>query len=533
MNKNIIDRMAKLKTFIMRIFQQAITEGNNLKDGEYIRVLATKEDVSYPNFFKNIDALIDYCISSKMNYTNLFFNIATTNGIDGTLESIQNHYFLVFDFDKKKYKDGFNHKDVLNLFRDINLKYHALVDSGHGYHAYVMIEKTNDINKVNDIMVALAKRLRSDEDAAKKTQIIRVPQSYNCKEIQNRKLARIIFLEEQDKIKRYTIDYLYNKYCSSNKKREDINLEYLQKNTNIKPCVNLILQNGSKEGCNNKDLQKIVVDLRYRNKTLKHIKELTKEWNLKNQVMWPNSELEYQVEYMYKNLYYTEYNCQECDLKKECKGYMKSDFKYEEGTNKIEMTEKDMKYLKHSKRKGVKEMDGNELVIYTILKNHSDGLVREEIIKEITYKNNCCLSKNTLTKTLKNLEENNFIEVIKKERGILLYKLKPNKCKEELKYIVSFAATYEAIKGNITTEELRLYNYMRYIQHKEQRENPEALKGNLLQITQTDLGNGFGVSQQRISQMIENLMQEKIISPYYRGKSKNNGFDFYIYRLNY
>ena len=74
---------------------------------------------------------------------------------------------------------------------------------------------------------------------------------------------------------------------------------------------------------------------------------------------------------------------------------------------------------------------------------------------------------------------------------------------------------------------------MRYIQHKEQRENPEALKGNLLQITQTDLGNGFGVSQQRISQMIENLMQEKIISPYYRGKSKNNGFDFYIYRLNY
>ena len=212
---------------------------------------------------------------------------------------------------------------------------------------------------------------------------------------------------------------------------------------------------------------------------------------------------------------------------------MKSDFKYEEGTNKIEMTEKDMKYLKHSKRKGVKEMDGNELVIYTILKNHSDGLVWEEIIKEITYKNNCCLSKNTLTKTLKNLEDNNLIEVIKKERGILLYKLKPNKCKEELKYIVSFAATYEAIKGNITTEELRLYNYMRYIQHKEQRENPEALKGNLLQITQTDLGNGFGVSQQRISQMIENLMQEKIISPYYRGKSKNNGFDFYIYRLNY
>lgn len=93
--------------------------------------------------------------------------------------------------------------------------------------------------------------------------------------------------------------------------------------------------------------------------------------------------------------------------------------------------------------------------------------------------------------------------------------------------------TYECIKGNISTDELRFYNFMRYIQHKEQRENPEALTGNLLQISQKELGKEFGVTQQRVSKMIENLMKEKIISPYYRGISKNNGFEFYIYRLNY
>ena len=153
------------------------------------------------------------------------------------------------------------------------------------------------------------------------------------------------------------------------------------------------------------------------------------------------------------------------------------------------------------------------------MKNHVDGLTREEIIKELTYKNKCLLSKNTLTKALKNLEENEFIGVTNIGKYKSLYTLKEIRSKVELKYLVSFSVTYECIKGNITTEELRLYNFMRYIHNKEQRENPEALQGNLLQISQKELGKEFGTTQQRISQMISNLMEEKIISPYYRGKS--------------
>lgn len=89
------------------------------------------------------------------------------------------------------------------------------------------------------------------------------------------------------------------------------------------------------------------------------------------------------------------------------------------------------------------------------------------------------------------------------------------------------------LKGNITSEELRLYNYIRYLQHKEQRENPKALKGNLFQMTQREIGKELGVTQQRISEMINNLIEEKIISIWYRQTSQNNGFDYYVYRLNY
>ena len=114
-----------------------------------------------------------------------------------------------------------------------------------------------------------------------------------------------------------------------------------------------------------------------------------------------------------------------------------------------------------------------------------------------------------------------------------MYKLINTRNKVELTYNISFGATFECVKGNISTDELRLYNYMRYLQHKEQRENPKALKGNLFQMTQRDIAKDFGTTQGGISQMINNLLEEKLISIWYRQTSNNNGFDYYVYTLNY
>lgn len=59
---------------------------------------------------------------------------------------------------------------------------------------------------------------------------------------------------------------------------------------------------------------------------------------------------------------------------------------------------------------------------------------------------------------------------------------------------VIYSATYECVKGNISTEELRLYNYMKYLHHKEQRENTKTLKENFFQINQTELAKDLGVT---------------------------------------
>ena len=61
---------------------------------------------------------------------------------------------------------------------------------------------------------------------------------------------------------------------------------------------------------------------------------------------------------------------------------------------------------------------------------------------------------------------------------------------------------------------------MRYIHHREQRENPKALNGNLFQMNRKDIAKEFGVTQGRISQMIDSLLREKILSPYYKNKNQ-------------
>lgn len=536
---NIIDRKFEIKKFFMRMYRDALVSGNNLKEDEYFRVLRvktdkkTRETYNKVNFFKNIDDLVEFCTSKQCTGWNTYFSINTTDGTSGQTESLKKAYVLGFDFDKKDYHKGFNHKDILNKFREIKVKYNTLVDSGHGYHVYVCIEETDNLTKVNEVTKAIATAIGSDINACKITQILRPPCTYNVKE-DNRKLVKTIFLEEEKNCRRYTIEDLHLRFC--NKKEEveksNVNTKYVIEHNNLKPCIEEILQKGSKAHCNNTDLQKIVIELRHKNKSIGHIKSVVEEWNSKNEISWSSNELYYQVENMYNNLFTTDFGCSNCKKKANCRSICLSDFEYSENDVLLNISETDMKHLKKSNRKGVKVMDGNDLVIFSVLKNHSDGLLREDIIAELTYREECLFSKNTLTKSLKNLEQNNFITV-ETVGKFKLYKIKETKSKVELKYLISYGATYECIKSNISTEELRLYNYIRYVHHREQRENPKALRGNLFQMSQKDIAKEFGVTQQRISQMIDNLLREKIISPYYRAKSKNNSFDYYVYRLNY
>lgn len=537
---DILDKQIKIKKFLRTLYQEVIIEGNNLKDNEYIRIYQNnktneislldfdRKDFSKVEFFNNIDDVVSYVTNKNSNFVNTYFTLATTNGSGGTLQDLKNRYCIAFDFDKKDF-EGLTSIDIMNKFNSLKLHYHCLVDSGNGYHAYMFINKTNDIKLVEEVTKTLAEKLGADMNATKTTQVLRIPYTYNIKD--TKKTVRIIKIYNRETIKRYDIEQLAKRFCRDVKTNIDTNIKYAL-NNNIKPCVANVLENGSKEGCNNYDLQRIVVELRNKNKTLAQIKVICSEWNNKNIKSWSDNELNYQVEYMYNNLTHVKFECDNCNKKDNCYSVIETDFNYIDDEKLLTVSETAMKALKKAKRKGVKCMEGNDLVIYGILKLHNKGLYRDELVKELTYKKKCRFSEPTITKALKNLADNGFIEVetVGKKK---MYKLVNTRNKVGLTYNISFAATFECVKGNITSEELRLYNFMRYLQHKEQRENPKALKGNLFQMTQRDIAKAFGVDQQRISLMVNNLIDEKLMSIWYRQTSNNNGFDYYVYTLNY
>lgn len=261
------------------------------------------------------------------------------------------------------------------------MHYHILTDSGNGFHAYVLIEPTKDHKLVEEVTKVLTKKLNAYLNACKTTQVLRVPYSWNIK--YTRKRVNIISCDEN--IYRYNIENLAKKYCRDVKVIDNTNIKYVL-DAKIPNCIATILKNGSKYGCKNADLKKIVVALRMRNKTLNQF-SVAKGWNNISENSFLNNELNYQVEYMYNNLRSVNFGWSECSIKKDYWSRIESDFVYSKDDILLNVAHKHMKDLKYKSKKGAKIMNGNQLFIYNVLLNNKDREVNvEEITELITYK---------------------------------------------------------------------------------------------------------------------------------------------------
>jgi hypothetical protein len=229
----------------------------------------------------------------------------------------------------------------------------------------MIINKTNDFEKVAKVQTALCELLQADKNAIKQTQILRIPYTYNVKG--KTKMVKIIKLFDKATIKPYDIETLHKRFCTAkweeSQNNKDMNTKFIMNTLKLPACVNEILVNGSNVGNRNADLQKIVVALRMRNKKLNEIKYLVTEWNTKNEEPLSESELNYQTQYIFENLKTASYSCKECPSSQECWNKIESDFQYIEGEETIIMPDKNAKDLKHKNKKGSKMMNGNELLI--------------------------------------------------------------------------------------------------------------------------------------------------------------------------
>ena len=518
--------MDKVNRFMKNVFP-------SLEEDEFITVVRINDSKTEEIRCKDIEEAVSFCSKKDKYYYNTYYTISSTDGSGRRTENMRTRSCLCFDFDKKTLGQDFNVKDILHLFKSIRLYYHAIVDSGHGYHVYVFIEPTTDLEAVEAVQKAVAIRLGADVKATLKTQLMRLPGTVNIKH-GNKFPVKIVYLADEDHIKRlpishYTYNYVTTRYTRTN-------IEYVMRDDRTPQCVRDILEVGSPVGERNTDLQTIIVALKRQHKTLAEIRAVVSEWLENTEKM---DDLEYQLHYMYENLYNGILNCKDCPYRKEC--YIvenAGENVVPEGYPILAIPNRDVKLIANSrrKRKGVKFMNGNGIVIYTVLMNHKKGLYRNELVEELSYRERdddklkCCFSDNTITKTLNELHVNGFIDITTEGRRKFI-KLKSNRVSEDLKIRISYASTYECIKGDITPTELELYCYMKYLNKITPGKRGEA--ENALTVTQEELARDLGVSQQHISEMIKNLLGRKLLSINYRGRNRSGTYMYNSYLLNY
>ncbi len=513
---------------------------------ESIRIITSKQNGYFdsPIYFNDITKLCAY-VDNDMNVCgrNTYFTLATTDGNGGKTDNLKRRYFLAFDFDEKELGDNCNKIEILNRFRNIGVFYNCIISSGHGFHVYVLIEPTENIELVVGVEKAIASLVGADMHAVKPTQLLRVPFTYNVKE--SIKKVVLIHLDNEDdkavikrdteieinKINRRNIDWYKNKFLHSSTEGKT-HIDYVLKSTELPECIKDMLKNGSKEGDRYNDLCDLVVILRNRKKSLAEIKLIAKDWGKFSNY---NENIEYQVENIYKNKNWSN-RCSGCIYTKEC--YRCGGFSYKKDENDvvIDMPEKHISKIKVSKRKDAKVMEANALLVYSILrfyKLHNRDASREDIIRILTYDDGetkkVALSNTTLSNALKSLENNGFIEVYTGSDRCKLYKAVEVNASKDFIYSISFNATLKCRRGEITAEELKLYNYMRYLHNKAKRENPDQQKDDTFQINQELLAKDLGITQSRVSKVIKKLLLADMLLILYKGKSKTTGFEYNVY----
>ena len=518
--------MEKLTRFMKNVFP-------TLEEHEFITVVRIGDNKTEEIRCKNIDEAVSFCNRKDKYFYNSYFSLATTDGCGRRTENMRTRSCLCWDFDKKTLGEDFNVKDILHLFKSIRLYYHCIVDTAHGYHVYVFIEPTTDLEAVEAVQKAVAVRLGADTHATLKTQLMRVPGTVNIKH-GNKFPVKIVYLSDNAHIKRLPISHYQYNYVTERYKTGNTNIKWAMRDDRLPYCVRNILERGSEVGERNADLQTIVVALKRLGKSEAEVRAVVSEWLENTEKM---EDLDYQLHYMYENLYNGCLNCKECPYRSEC--YVRDTVVKPLDYPVLKIPDRDLVKIKNSriKKKGKKYMNGNMLIIYSVLLRHNKGLFKDELTEELTYKNpekgieaKCCMSDKTIRNTLKELEENGFIEVKTVDRK-KVYKLKANRVSAENKFTVSYASAYEVVKGCITAEEFQLYCYMKYlckITPKKRGEDPFSL-----QVNQDKLADDLGVDRSVVTKMIQNLIDEKLIQLYSRNKSKNNNFMYNTYLLNY
>ena len=386
-----------------------------LQGNEFIRiVMIDSGDKARCKYINTFDEFIEVVERHKNNW-NLFATISTVRGRrSAKTEDMLTRQVLFVDVDKKDFPEYKDYEDFAkHISERLNLFCHMVVDSGNGYHLYYAIEPTTNTEEVTEINRRIIKVLGADEKAGSPTQIMRIPTTFNLKDLSQPKLVNM-FVNSLDNgnFKPHKLSYVKRVLRDAErkaKKQEDCQgrLQALVKRSS-KQCIGKMLVEGAPKGHRNFCLGYIATDFKQKGFNYEKAKELIVAWNEKCNP--PKNEAEAIADF--DRFWNTDYKfgCKPSNKREQeilacycdystCAYLADGRIKAVDGTNSFPVLNN---LLDNSK---MRSLSGNDYLILCLLCEYKSGLTKKQIKDEITDKETSkqCMSDKLLNAILINL----------------------------------------------------------------------------------------------------------------------------------
>jgi Mn-dependent DtxR family transcriptional regulator len=493
----------------------------------YIEIREIANGHAKTKYFKSVKDLINNYDPSIDK--NIYIGMMTRNKKRGKLQDTLKTRALWLDFD-----DVESYIEVEYILNMNNLPQPSIVvNSGHGYHVYYILDKAAG-REIEPVIKKLAYTTGADGKATDLARIMRVPGTLNVKKPYNPVKCEVMSMSKNT----FKLDELAATLGVEAKAKEQpqrepeqaaeaFNLDYEGIISKAKkPCIKSMLQ-GVEEGERNFLLGRIT---KYLKNDLaiskKQAKKVVRVWNLKNEKPQPEGELIAS----FNDYWQVPYNLQGCKIldsdgnlipdkqqilnkycsKLECP--LSAKIEFEQGQSVIEYNNRLLNEIK--------SVSAYSLIIYGMLTMNEQGLTAErgsEIlgITEKTFRKHAeKLIKMKYAKVKKGIRQRGTSDVFYLTRQGT-FKLGRSK----ISYAAIRLLNSELKQGLIKAADFKVYMLLRYYEYK-------SRTGEVYPAT-TTLAEKLGIDRSRVSKRIKRLEQRDFIE-IDRDKRRSNTYIFKI-----
>ena len=469
---------------LKRFFNNTFGE---LSQEEYIVLVAMENGkVVKQIFVKDFYEILHFCKIYELSY-DLYFGLATTDGKGRRSENLLSASMIALDFDFANQAVPLANDFTESIRNRIKVQISQVVNSGHGYHIYIPIAKTNDIKKWNEITQRLGSILGADPNALLRTQIMRIPFTTNHKNSLNPERVRLVYSNRNHPASLAKLELIIRN-CEDLKGR---NTRY----RGNRYCIQKLLQ-GVEKGNRNFALGRIICYFKSLKLSKSEMWEKVCDMNKLNKP--PLSETE--LERTFEAYYCGNYNLNGCfqsrpdkciQLKKFCKQTL-CDYYNTPMSQRVDKSVTHIKIPRKLIEKSVLDsLSGNELALLLYSSFQGNVISKTEIY------NSGLFSRPSIVKYMKSLED----------KGYICVNVKDIKLSRSIEYSknISVSADVEnrILTGDLKGNNLKVYLYIVNLNYYHQTP------------TNRDIASAMGIDKSNICEYVNSLVNMELIDNNY------------------